>query len=182
MEKRGGDLTKEVKILQEALADYNTVLDKVPGRSLGLRYSVKQLHSIRSRSRHSSRIPALVSLLQVGSQTPVYAVNAEHGTLKERNELQRRRVDDVLTKRLQLEKRAKEVRNVPPGRLSCNVYSVPLQDTDRAYDPEGTLSDSDEPLWRYTFRRPTIRSGRCSWRWRTGSTRCPPASGSSTRT
>jgi|LauGreSBDMM110SN_4_FD.fasta_scaffold81064_2 intraflagellar transport protein 74 len=29
MEKRGSDLQKEVKILQEALADYNTVLDKV---------------------------------------------------------------------------------------------------------------------------------------------------------
>lgn len=29
MEKRGSDLTKEVKILQEALADFNTVLDKV---------------------------------------------------------------------------------------------------------------------------------------------------------
>ena len=29
MEKRGNDLMKEVKILQEALADYNTVLDKV---------------------------------------------------------------------------------------------------------------------------------------------------------
>ena len=29
MDKRGSDLSKEVKILQEALADYNTVLDKV---------------------------------------------------------------------------------------------------------------------------------------------------------
>ena len=31
MEKRGSDLQKEVKILQEALADFNTVLDKVRG-------------------------------------------------------------------------------------------------------------------------------------------------------
>ena len=46
---------------------------------------------------------------QVGSQTPVYAVNSEFAALKDRNEQQRRRVDDVLTKRLQLEKRAKEV-------------------------------------------------------------------------
>lgn len=29
MDKRCSDLTKEVKLLQEALADYNTVLDKV---------------------------------------------------------------------------------------------------------------------------------------------------------
>lgn len=29
MDKRASDLSKEVKILQEALADYNTVLDKV---------------------------------------------------------------------------------------------------------------------------------------------------------
>ena len=72
MEKRGNDLLKEVKIMQEALADYNTVLDKV------------------------------------GSQTPVYAINSEHQQLKERNDQQRRRVDEVLTERLQMEQKAKQ--------------------------------------------------------------------------
>ncbi|GAX82423.1 hypothetical protein CEUSTIGMA_g9851.t1 [Chlamydomonas eustigma] len=72
MEKRGAELSKEVKTLQESLADFNTVLDKV------------------------------------GSQTPIYAINAEHNALKDRNEQQRRRVDEILTKRLQIEKRAKD--------------------------------------------------------------------------
>jgi len=75
MDKRCNDLMKEVKILQEALADYNTVLDKV------------------------------------GSQAPIYAINAEHAELKQRNEQQRRRVDDVLTERLQLEQKAKQADN-----------------------------------------------------------------------
>ncbi len=56
-----------------------------------------------------TKLTASSRIAQVGSQTPVYAVNSEFGALKERNELQRRRVDDVLTKRLQLEKRAKQV-------------------------------------------------------------------------
>ena len=34
MDKRGTDLGKEVKLLQEALADYNCVLDKVNMRGM----------------------------------------------------------------------------------------------------------------------------------------------------
>eukprot|EP00798_Chlamydomonas_sp_ICE-L_P011195 gene11195-18812_t len=71
MEKRDHDLTKEVKKLQEQLADYNCVLDKV------------------------------------GSQTPIYSINADQAALKERNDIQRKRVDEVLTERLQLESKAK---------------------------------------------------------------------------
>jgi hypothetical protein len=48
-------------------------------------------------------------LVQVGSQTPIYAINSEHSSLRERNEQQRRRVDDVLTERLQLEQKTKQV-------------------------------------------------------------------------
>lgn len=75
MEKRDNDLTKEVKLLQEALADYNCVLDKV------------------------------------GSQTPIYSITADQNALKERNDMQRRRVDDVLTERLQLEAKIKQAEN-----------------------------------------------------------------------
>nr|AAO92260.1 intraflagellar transport protein component IFT74/72 [Chlamydomonas reinhardtii] len=72
MDKRASDLSKEVKILQEALADYNTVLDKV------------------------------------GSQAPVYVIQQEFAALKDRNEQQRKRVDEVLTERLNLESKAKQ--------------------------------------------------------------------------
>ncbi|KAG2495583.1 hypothetical protein HYH03_006183 [Edaphochlamys debaryana] len=72
MDKRASDLSKEVKILQEALADYNTVLDKV------------------------------------GSQTPIHQIQQEHSALRERNEQQRKRVDEVLTERLNLEAKAKQ--------------------------------------------------------------------------
>ena len=48
----------------------------------------------------------------------MYAVNSEFAALKDRNEQQRRRVDDVLTKRLQLEKRAKEVSAM--SRTECD--------------------------------------------------------------
>jgi len=71
LETRGNDLMKEVKVMQEALADYNTCLDKV------------------------------------GSQTPVYAITAEHAEIKSRNDQQRKRVDEVLTERLQLESKTK---------------------------------------------------------------------------
>ncbi|KAG1670889.1 hypothetical protein FOA52_000391 [Chlamydomonas sp. UWO 241] len=72
LEARGSDLSKEVKIQQEALADYNTCLDKV------------------------------------GSQTPVYSIKEEQAELKTRNEQQRKRVDEVLTERLQLEQKTKQ--------------------------------------------------------------------------
>ncbi|GLI70068.1 hypothetical protein VaNZ11_014839 [Volvox africanus] len=72
MDKRANDLSKEVKILQEALADYNTVLDKV------------------------------------GSQTPIFMIQQEHTALRDRNEQQRKRVDEVLTERLNLESKAKQ--------------------------------------------------------------------------
>ncbi|GIL44084.1 hypothetical protein Vafri_1639 [Volvox africanus] len=72
MDKRATDLSKEVKILQEALADYNTVLDKV------------------------------------GSQTPIFMIQQEHTALRDRNEQQRKRVDEVLTERLNLESKAKQ--------------------------------------------------------------------------
>ena len=47
---------------------------------------------------------------QVGSQTPTYTITSEHAELKERNDQQRKRVDDVLTNRLQMEQKTKQVR------------------------------------------------------------------------
>ncbi|MEW5313546.1 MAG: hypothetical protein WDW38_005106 [Sanguina aurantia] len=72
MDRRCNDLMKEVKLLQEALADYNTVLDKV------------------------------------GSQTPVHLITAEYVGLRERNEQSRKRVEDIVSERLQLEAKVKQ--------------------------------------------------------------------------
>lgn len=46
---------------------------------------------------------------QVGSQTPVHLITAEHVGLKERNEQQRKRVEDIVSERLQLEQKVKQV-------------------------------------------------------------------------
>lgn len=65
--------------------------------------------------------------MQVGSQTPIYAIKQEQEVLRERNEQQRRRVDDVLTERLQLEQKAKGVgtERCTPGLVAqpCMVVS-----------------------------------------------------------
>lgn len=59
----------------------------------------------------------------------MYAVNAEFAALKDRNEQQRRRVDDVLTKRLQLEKRAKEVSAI--NMTGCDGDAAMVHHKDR---------------------------------------------------
>lgn len=48
--------------------------------------------------------------VQVGSQTPTYMISQEHGSLKERNDVQRKAVEEVLTARMALESKAKKVR------------------------------------------------------------------------
>lgn len=73
IEKRCNDLSKEVKLLQEVLSDYNTVLDKV------------------------------------GSSAPIPTIQAEHNQLKERNDAQKKRVDEILTQRLTLEQKSKQI-------------------------------------------------------------------------
>ncbi|KAJ9521039.1 hypothetical protein QJQ45_022757 [Haematococcus lacustris] len=71
METHASKLMKEVKLQQEALADYNMVLDKV------------------------------------GSQTPTYTIQAQNAALRERNDAARKRVDEVLTERLQIEEKCR---------------------------------------------------------------------------
>ncbi|KAJ9520725.1 hypothetical protein QJQ45_007593 [Haematococcus lacustris] len=71
MEAHASKLMKEVKLQQEALADYNMVLDKV------------------------------------GSQTPTYTIQAQNAALRERNDAARKRVDEVLTERLQIEEKCR---------------------------------------------------------------------------
>lgn len=73
IEKRCNDISKEVKLLQEVLADYNTVLDKV------------------------------------GSAAPIPSIQSEHNVLKERNDAQKKRVDEILTQRLTMEQKSKQV-------------------------------------------------------------------------
>jgi intraflagellar transport protein 74 len=45
---------------------------------------------------------------QVGSQTPTYLIQQEHAALLQRNEAQKRRVDEVLTERLALEEKTRK--------------------------------------------------------------------------
>lgn len=52
---------------------------------------------------------ALCHHSQVGSQTPIFLIQQEHTSLRDRNEQQRKRVDEVLTERLNLEAKAKQV-------------------------------------------------------------------------
>jgi hypothetical protein len=139
MDKRAGDLSKEVKVLQEGLADYNTVLDKVRGRCGWIGHEARTPSRTNTRrtaphepqlrtpllpprprppARLTSRLthapprpsrPALAHLPQVSSQAPVHVIQGEVATLRERNEQQRKRVDEVLTERLNLEDKAKKV-------------------------------------------------------------------------
>lgn len=51
-----------------------------------------------------------VQTTQVGSQTPTYIISQEHATLKDRNDQQRKAVEDVVTERINLESKAKKVR------------------------------------------------------------------------
>lgn len=137
MDKRSGDLGKEVKILQEALADYNTVLDKASqGQGQGPKAVPCTQHdpvgvggtSRRCGLRLHCSGDGRVSMcpvprppgwhicfcfpdvcLQVGSQAPVYVIQQEMSSLRDRNDQQRKRVDEVLTERLNLEAKTKQV-------------------------------------------------------------------------
>jgi hypothetical protein len=113
MDKRGSDLSKEVKILQEALADYNTVLDKVGGgaraRLMATAVAAPPPNA-QGCGRLTSRRDDTSVCVQVGSQAPVYVIQQEMTGLRDRNEQQRKRVDEVLTERLNLEAKTKQVR------------------------------------------------------------------------
>lgn len=67
------------------------------------------------RSLCAAPLPCAVAL-QVGSQTPIYMIQQEHSALRERNDQQRKRVDEVLTERLNLEAKAKHVSSTRRGR------------------------------------------------------------------
>eukprot|EP00877_Chromochloris_zofingiensis_P002084 jgi/Chrzof1/11877/Cz06g13080.t1 len=71
-DKRHKELQKEVKQLQEALADHNMVLDKA------------------------------------GSHSALHLINAEYAAVKQRNDMQRQRVDEMLTQRLAIEQKTKQ--------------------------------------------------------------------------
>ena len=58
MDKRAGDLSKEVKTLQEGLADYNTVLDKVAGESRIAGNRGKPQRAVSDHALQCARRPA----------------------------------------------------------------------------------------------------------------------------
>ena len=58
---------------------------------------------------------SLLHAPQVGSQTPVYSITAEHAELKARNDSQRKRVEEIVTERLNTESRSKKVEHVDWG-------------------------------------------------------------------
>lgn len=73
MDKRSIELMKEVRTLQEQLADHNMVLDRV------------------------------------GCQAPIHSITADYLELKDRNDGQQRRVDAILTERLNMEQKTKQI-------------------------------------------------------------------------
>ncbi|KAF6253295.1 intraflagellar transport protein IFT-71/74 [Scenedesmus sp. NREL 46B-D3] len=140
-EKTAGQLRKDVRLLQEALADNNIIIDKA------------------------------------GSHTPLQHIHAEYAEIRGRNEAQQARVEDILSQRLALEQRTKQVdgqiaaiqstldrrlSSMPPSARQAHSELLVEQATllteagqfeERLAELRGALSAAEGELGRNTFKQ-----------------------------
>lgn len=51
----------------------------------------------------------MCAYMQAGSHSALHLINAEYAAVKQRNDMQRQRVDEMLTQRLAIEQKTKQV-------------------------------------------------------------------------